>query len=81
MKALKMLEKYSGDEDVERWIDRFELAVEIDELSSREEQVLAMLLTNEAYDVWKNLSAADKKDPSAIKQALRKTFGLSRTVA
>ena len=76
-----MIEKYSGEDDVERWIDRFQLAVEIDELSSKEAQLLSMLLCDEAYDVWKNLSADDKKDASKIKTALRKAFGLSRVNA
>lgn len=31
MKALKKMGNFTGLEDVERWIDRFELAIEIDE--------------------------------------------------
>ena len=42
-----MMNRFSRNEDVERWIDQFELAVEIDELESGEAQVLSMLLARQ----------------------------------
>ena len=78
MKAIKSVGKFAGDEDVERWIDMFELAIEIDELKTKEAVLLSMHLTGLAYDTWKNLSGADKKDATAIKKALRSAFGMRR---
>ena len=37
MKALKKITNFSGNEDVERWIDRFELAIDIDEKKGKED--------------------------------------------
>ena len=46
---MKKVGNYNGEDDVERWIDRFELAVEID-ITEREAQYLSMLLEGPAYD-------------------------------
>ena len=80
MKALKKVGNFTGTEDVERWIDRFELAIEIDGLDigekNKEAQVLSMLLDGAAYDTWKNMPEPARKDAAKIKSVLRATFGL-----
>ena len=63
---------------MERWIGKFELAIDIDEMGSKEAQVLSMHLSDDAFDVFNNLSVSDKKDAAAIKSALRNAFGLKR---
>ena len=78
MKALKKLHEYCGDEDCERWIDKFELAVSIDGKQDKEAQLLSMYLDGPAYDTWKGLPEKDKSDASAIKEALRNVYGLRR---
>ena len=40
MKALKKVEPFDGSGDVERWIDRIEMAIEIDEKESKEAVIL-----------------------------------------
>lgn len=81
MKAIKKISDFSGDEDLERWLDRFEQAVEIDELEAKEGKVLSMHLSGPAYDTWKNLPKADKYNAIAIKVALRTAFGMRRVDA
>ena len=81
MKALKKISNFTGLEDVERWIDRFELAVEVDELADKEGRILPMHLSDAAYDTWKNLPTEDKYKAEAIKTALRNAFGLRRADA
>ena len=63
---------------MERWIGKFELAIEIDEMDSKEAQVLSMYLSESAFDVYNNLSYSDKQDAAAIKSGLRKAFGMKR---
>lgn len=78
MKALKRISSFSGEGDVERWIDRFQLAVEIDEKTDKEAQLLSLYLTGPAYDTWKGLAESEKKDARKIKDALRTVYGLRR---
>ena len=80
MKAMKKITEFNGSGNVERWIDRFELAVEIDGVV-KEAQVLSMYLSEAAYDVWKNLPEKEKGDAKMIKAALRRTFGIKRADA
>ena len=81
MKALKKVEPFDGSGDVERWIDRIEMAIEIDEKESKEAVILSMNLSGNAYDTWKGLPDEDKKDAKKIKQALRRVYGLRSTNA
>ena len=78
MKALKKVGNFDGLQDVERWIDRFELAIEIDGLDGKEAQILSMSLEGAAYDAWKNMHEEDRKNAAKIKTVLRATFGLRR---
>lgn len=78
MKALKKITNFNGEDDVERWIGKFELAIELDGKEDKESQILCMFLSDAAYDVFNNLSENEKGDASAIKGALRNAFGLRR---
>ena len=64
MRAIKKINNFIGEEDVERWIGRFDFAIAIDGICEKdplkEAQVIAMFLEGDAYDCWKNLSATDK---------------------
>ena len=81
MKAMKKISNFSGEEDVERWIDKFEVAVRIDGKEDKETDLLAMYLEGPAYDTWKGLTPAEKSDAKAIKDSLRDVFGLRRREA
>lgn len=78
MKFLRKLQNFEDGEDIERWIDRFELAVHVDDQKTSEASLLPMFLSGSAYDTWKNLSHDEKADAKHIKEALRKSFGISR---
>ena len=81
MKALKEITKFTGQEDVERWIDQFELAIRLDGKQSEEADLLAMRLDGVAYDMWKGLNAADQASAETVKAALRRVYGKSRMAA
>ena len=73
--------RFAGSDDVERWISWFEMAVQIDKLQEEEADALAMKLDGPAYDTWTKLSRSVQSQAAAIKTALRKAYGKSRTVA
>ena len=80
--ALKQVGNFSGDTDVERWIDRIEMALRIDQVPAElQADALAMNLEGAAYDAWKGLSTEKKKDVASIKAAFRSVFGLRRMAA
>lgn len=82
MAAIKKLESFNGMEDVERFIDRFEFAVDVDEVASaKQASVLVMHLNGAAYDVWKGIPETDKKNVAKIKEVLRNTYGVRRSAA
>ena len=77
--ALKRVGSFAGDTDVERWIDKMELALRIDGIpTSRHADVISLHLEGAAYDTWKGLSAEKRMDAEAIKAELRTVFGLQR---
>lgn len=79
LNALKRAGIFDGSDDVERWIDRMEMALRIDELpEEKHADAIAMNLSGPAYDTWKNMAAAQQTDATAIKAALRGVFGLRR---
>ena len=78
MKAISNLKKFDGGEDVERWIDRFEFAIEVDGLMEKEVSCLVMLLDGPVYDTWKGLSLDQQRNAKEIKSELRRVFGLGR---
>ena len=56
--ALKSVENYTGASDVERWIDRINLAMEVDEIDQKKSgRIFAMKLDDAAYDTWKKMKA------------------------
>ena len=78
--ALKSVGNFTGDTgDVERWLDRMELAMRIDGVpTEKQADVLAMHLEGAAYDIRKGLSTEEKKDATAIKAELLTVFDLQR---
>ena len=78
MKALKHLCSFSGAEDVEWWLDRFEVAIEIDKEEVNEMNVLIMKLEGSAYDMWRGLPVEQRSTSEHIKAALWVTFGKSQ---
>lgn len=82
MAAFKKLEAFDGTGDVERFIDRFEFAVTVDELADKKvASYLAMHLNGPAFDVWKGLDTSAQKKAEEIKKALRNTYGIRRSAA
>ena len=83
MSAMKKLEKFAGVGDVERWIDKFEFAVVVDEVidAKKAARFLAMNLDAAAYDAWKGMKEEDKDDAGKIKKQLRDTFGMRKSAA
>ncbi len=81
MKALKKIEMFDGSGDVERWIDRMEMAIELDEKESKAATIFSIYLSGSAYDTWRGLSDEDKKDKEKIKESLRRVYGLRATDA
>ena len=79
--AMREIGRFSGSEDVERWINRFEMAVRIDGLQTGEADALALKLDGAAYDTWNGLSQTEQGDASKIKQALRRAYGKDRIEA
>ena len=78
MKALKKLNNFTSDEDVERWLGKFDLAIKIDGKEDVEAQVLCMFLNESAFDVYNNLPLEARQDAVAIKATLRNAFGMRR---
>ena len=77
MKALKQIGNFSGEGDVNRWIDRFEVAIWLDNEEEDEADHLVMRLEGPAYDTWRGLSSTEQSDAKAIKSALQRVFGKS----
>ena len=73
-RALKAIGSFDGQGDVDRWIQRFEMAVVIDE-EKHEAQQLSIRLEGGAYDTWLALSELDRTSAGAIKAALRRVYG------
>ena len=80
--AFKKLEVFDGSGDVERFIDRYEFAVTVDELETKKQASrLAVHLEGPAYDTWKGMEASDRTDVEKIKKVLRDTYGVRRSAA
>lgn len=79
LNALKSVGNFAGDTDVERWIERMDLALRIDGIpDDRHADVMALHLEGAAFDTWKGLSVDKKMNVAAIKAELRAVFGLQR---
>ena len=56
MAALKKVEKFCWVGDVERWLDRIDFAMLVDDVNSdKKAQYLAACLDGAAYDAWKGM--------------------------
>ncbi len=79
MKAMRQLGRFAGEDDVEWWIDRFQVALRIDGVTEEKEaDMLIMQLDGPAYDTWRGLPARQQDEAGCIKAALRRVFGKSR---
>ena len=82
MSSLKKLEMFDGTGDVERFIDRFEFAAEMDDVEDEKvASYLVMHLSGMAYNVWKGMKDSDKRDEDEIKKVLCTTYGIWKPVA
>ena len=77
MKLLEVVKPFSGEEDIEQWLDRFEVAVDIVEepkddtaKKSKMAKMVPLLLSGPAYSTWKQLSTGDKSDFEKVAAAL-----------
>ena len=67
LQALKRVGVFYGDSDVERWLDKVEVAMRIDGIpAEKHADVLALNLEGPAHDCWKRLPAESRTDASAI---------------
>ena len=79
LNALKRVAVCDGSDDIERWIDRLEFAIKIDDVpDDHKGAVFSSHLDGPAYDVWKGMDSTEQEDPEKIKAALREVFGLRR---
>lgn len=93
MSSLKLVDAvrvFKGDasEDLELWLDRFQVALDVTgtwkTTKDRDEEMarlMPLFLEGRAYSTWKRLSAADQKDLTLVKAALRRVYGLSKATA
>lgn len=82
LNALRSVGNFDGSSDIERWIDRMEMAMGIDGIEdSKHAVVLSFHLEGAAFDTWKGLSEDGRKDAAVIKAELRSVFGLGRMEA
>lgn len=81
MKLFKRISPFTGEDEVGRWIDKFENAIKIDGLEDRESSCLAMMLEGPAYDTWSGLSPEGKLDAATIKKELKRVYGPNKITA
>ena len=79
LNALKRIPDFSGDDDVEKWIDRVESAIRIDGVPEENRaDVIIMRLDGPARMTWKAMPADQQLNFSSIKARLRETYGMRR---
>ena len=77
--ALRHVSDFDGSADVERWLDRMELALRIDRIpADQHADVLALHLEGAAHDTWKGLPPEKQADVEAVRNEMRAVFGLQR---
>lgn len=90
IKLVDVVRKFHGEEeeDVELWLDRLHVAVEItssakDNAAKKKEiaDIMPLFLEGRAYSTWKQLSETDRKDLAIVEGALRRVFGRTRISA
>ena len=89
-KATDIVRKFDGDDaqDIEVWLDKYEVSIQTTTASTGQESLnsqlakfIPLFLEGNAYTVWKQLSIDEKVSFGAIKEALRKVFGKSKSAA
>ena len=84
-KITELIPKFGGggNEKIEQWLDRLDVAVEIFGVDGKEMivKMMPLLLLDDAYATWGQLDEKEKKDYDGIKSALRQVFGKSKLVA
>ncbi len=90
MKIVDVVTKFKGErgEDIEQWLDRLAVAVELTSLKTsqaeRTEEMVKMLplfLEDSAYATWKQLSEEERSDFEIVKRELRRVYGKSKSAA
>ena len=85
---MDVVRKFSGasGEDLEQWLDRFEVAVDLTGESTQEEKektagrLIPLFLDGAAYSTWKQIPTG-RNDLDTVKTALRRVFGKSLATA
>ena len=75
MKAMKEISRFSGEGNVEDWLDCFETAVSLDHEELCEAELLIMRLEGAAFAIWKGMATDQCRDTGQIKAALRRVYG------
>lgn len=87
-KVVDVIKKFTGDseEDLEQWLDRLTVAVEITtqesdkaKIHQTSAKIMPLVLTGSAYATWQQVK--DKSDFDQITNDLRRVFGKSLTTA
>ena len=85
---MDVVRKFSGasGEDLEQWLDRFEVAVDLTGESTQEEKektagrLIPLFLDGAAYSTWKQIPTG-RNDLDTVKTALRRVLGKSLATA
>ena len=72
---LKLVPEYNGTISVVDWLERVDLICQLSGVD-RVEQIIPLRLAGGAFDVYQQLSDADKTNATRVKAALRKAFAL-----
>lgn len=78
MKIVNVIEKFDGQSDAAKWLERFEAAAIVCELARGDwAAVMPIMVAGAAHDVFSQWSDGVKKDYSRTKQALLNAFSLN----
>ena len=72
---LKLVQEYNGTTSVVDWLERVDLICKLSGVD-KVEQVIPLRLAGGAFDVYQQLSDADKTNVTRVKAALRRAFAL-----
>ena len=81
LRITDFISKFDGSEDVELWLDKLDLAVEIFGSETDIVSIIPLFLMGDAYATFKQLQDGERSDIEAIKKALRRVFGKSKAEA
>jgi hypothetical protein len=90
LRIVDVVKKFEGgtDDNIELWLDRFHVAIDIttktttdDEKEKEMAKIMPLFLDGAAYNTWKQLGDADRKDLKKVESALRRVFGRSKATA